>query len=140
MARIPKQHANQTELVQAVIDAKRLKVTTGYTEAAITWLTEHYPMSPPSATRALEHEAFQYVAMYPDGHPRLETLTAELKERRRRGKITQGIRRQVIERDGDQCQHYRQATTLVSTTRTQQRTERSTAYTSRHSHPSREVH
>ena len=105
MAKIPGQYANQPELVNAVIEARRIQMDTGDTPLAIEWLMEHHPMSQPSATRVLEHATFQYVAMYPDGHPRLEGLTAELKERSGRSKINQGIRLQIIERDGEQCQH-----------------------------------
>ena len=106
MAKLPKQYRNQPELVQAVIEARRIQMTTNDDQAAITWLTEHYPtMSTASATRAIEHLTFQYVAMYPDGHPRIEELNAELRERTRRSKIRQGMRLQVVERDGNQCRH-----------------------------------
>ena len=105
MAKMPGQYANQPELVNAVIEARRIQMDTGDTSLAIEWLMEHHPMSQPSATRVLEHATFQYVVMYPNGHPRLEGLTAELKERSGRSKINQGIRLQIIERDGEQCQH-----------------------------------
>ena len=80
MAKMPGQYANQPELVNAVIEASPIQMDTGDTSLAIEWLMEHHPMSQPSATRVLEHATFQYVAMYPNGHPRLEGLTAELKE------------------------------------------------------------
>ena len=111
MAKIPGQYAKRPELVNAVIEARRIQMDTGDTPLAIDWLLEHHSMTLPSATRVLEHETFQYVAMYPEGHPRLAALTAELRERSQRSKITQGIRLQVIERDGNQCQHCRQPVT-----------------------------
>ena len=105
MARIPKQYENQPDLVRAVVEARRIQMNGSDDEAAIAWLEQNHRMSSYSATRVIRHQTFQYVAMYPDGHPRVEELKAELRESNRQSRIRQGMRLQIIERDGDQCQH-----------------------------------
>ena len=72
MAKIPQQYTDQPEMVNAVIEARRIQMETEDTSFAIEWLMEHYPMSLNSATRVLEDETFLYVALYPEGHPGLE--------------------------------------------------------------------
>ena len=84
MAKIPQKFADQPELVAAVIEARKVQMETEDTGFAIDWLMQHYPMSLSSATRTLEDETFQYVALYPDGHPGLEALRAEQRAKGRR--------------------------------------------------------
>ena len=75
MAKIPPPvTADQPELVAAVIEARKIQMETEDTPFAIEWLMEHHPMSLNSATRVLEDATFQYAALYPEGHPGLESL------------------------------------------------------------------
>lgn len=104
-AKIPARFADQPELVEAVIDARRLQMETGDDIAAIERLLTNYPMTIQSATRAINDETFQYPALYPEGHPGLESLRAEGRAKSRRQSELRKIRPAVIERDGGRCQN-----------------------------------
>ena len=104
-AKIPARFADQPELTEAIIGARRLQIETGDDTAAIEWLVEKYPMTIQSATRALNDETFQYPALYPEGHPGLESLRAEGRAKSRRQAELRKIRPAVIERDGGRCQN-----------------------------------
>ncbi len=104
-AKIPARFADQPELVNAVIGARRLQMETGDDAAAIEWLLETYPMTMQSATRVINDETFQYPALYPEGHPGLESLRAEGRAKSRRQAELRKIRPAVIERDGGCCQN-----------------------------------
>ena len=84
MAEIPQRYTDQPEMVAAIIEARRVQMETEDTAFAIEWLMEHYPMSLQSATRVIEDETFQYVALYPEGHPGLEAIRAEQRAKGRR--------------------------------------------------------
>ena len=96
---------NQPELVGAVVEARKVQMETEDTAFAIEWLMEHYPMSLQSATRVLEDETFQYVGLYPEGHPGLEALRAQQRAKGRRAYQLSKLRSQVIERDDSRCQN-----------------------------------
>ncbi len=118
MAKLPKQYDNQPELVNAVTEARRIQMDTGDTPSAIEWLTQQIKITRASATRALEHETFQYIAMYPEGHSRVRTLHEELKQKSVQSRISQGLRLLVRQRDGDECQHCHRAITGYNSTLT----------------------
>ena len=101
MAQIPQKFQAQPELVAQVIEARQVQMDTEDTAFAIEWLTQSSEMSLASATRALENETFQYVALYPPGHPGLEALRA----RSRRSYAMQKLRPQIIDRDDSHCQN-----------------------------------
>ena len=105
MAKIPPKFADQPELVNAIIEARRVQMETEDTSSAIEWLMEKYPMSLKSATRALEDETFQYVALYPEGHPGLEAIRAEQRAKGRRSYNLKKLRPQIIERDDGRCRN-----------------------------------
>ena len=105
MAKIPQQYTDQPEMVNAVIEARRIQMETEDTSFAIEWLMEHYPMSLNSATRVLEDETFLYVALYPEGHPGLEALRAEQRAKSRRSYNMKKLRPQIIDRDDSRCQN-----------------------------------
>ena len=106
MAQIPQQYANQPALVAAVIDARRVQMETEDTASAIEWLMEHHSsFSLDSAKRVLEDETFRYVALYPEGHPGLEAMRAELRANGRRAYRLKKLRPQVIDRDDSRCQN-----------------------------------
>ena len=104
-AKIPARFVDQPELVEAVIDARRLQMETGNDAVAIKRLLENYPMTIGSATRALNDETFQYAGLYPEGHPGLESLRAEGRAKSRRQAELRKIKPAVIERDGGRCQN-----------------------------------
>ena len=104
MAKIPAHYVDQPELVEAVIEARRVQMETEDTTFAIEWLMEHHPMSVKAATRALEDETFQYTALYPEGHPGLEALRAEQRVKSRRSNNMKKLRPQIIDRDDGRCQ------------------------------------
>ena len=105
MAQIPARFQDQPELVAQVIEARQVQMDTEDTAFAIEWLTQSSGMSLASATRALENETFQYVALYPPGHPGLEALRAEQRARSRRSYAMQKLRPQIIDRDDSRCQN-----------------------------------
>ena len=106
MAQIPQQYANQPALVAAVIDARRVQMETEDTASAVEWLMEHHSsFSLDSAKRVLEDETFRYVALYPEGHPGLEAMRAELRANGRRAYGLKKLRPQVIDRDDSRCQN-----------------------------------
>ena len=106
MAQIPQQYANQPALVAAVIDARRVQMETEDNASAIEWLMEHHSsFSLDSAKRVLEDETFRYVALYPEGHPGLEAMRAELRANGRRAYRLKKLRPQVIDRDDSRCQN-----------------------------------
>ena len=111
MANIPKQYVNKPQLVQSVMTARQLQMEGKCDDDIIEWLTQQSTMSRESAARAIKHVTFQYVAMYPEGHPHLVALRAKLAARSRNGQIKRGMRLEIIERDGDQCQHCGRQTT-----------------------------
>ena len=104
MAQIPQRFQDQPELVAQVIEARQVQMDTEDTAFAIEWLTQSSGMSLASATRALENETFQYVALYPPGHPGLEALRAEQRAKSRRSYAMQKLRPQIIDRDDSRCQ------------------------------------
>lgn len=104
-ARVPAQYADQPELVRAIIGARRVQMETEDDAAAIRWLLKAYPMSIQSATRVINDETFRYTALYPEGHPDLESLRAEGRQKSRRTTELRKIRSAVIERDGGRCQN-----------------------------------
>ena len=105
MAEIPQRYTDQPEMVAAIIEARRVQMETEDTAFAIEWLMEHYPMSLQSATRVIEDETFQYVALYPEGHPGLEAIRAEQRSKGRRSYNLKKLRPQIIERDDSRCQN-----------------------------------
>ncbi len=106
MAQIPKQYLNKPQLVEAVIDARRVQMETEDTAFAIEWLMEHHAsFSLDSAKRVLEDETFRYVALYPKGHPGLEAMRAEQRAKGRRAYRLKKLRPQVIDRDDSRCQN-----------------------------------
>ena len=106
MAKIPKQFADQPELVNAIIEARRVQMETECADSAIERLVEIYPsMSLDSAARALDDETFRYVALYPEGHPGLEALMSEMRAENRRKYRLKKLRPQVIDRDDSRCQN-----------------------------------
>ena len=105
MAKIPERYSDQPELVAAVIEARTVQMETEDTEFAIQWLMEKHPLSLASATRVLEDETFQYVALYPEGHPGLEAIRAEQRAKGRRSYALKKIRPSVIDRDDSRCQN-----------------------------------
>lgn len=105
MAKIPQKFTDQPELVEAVIQARKVQMETEDTSFAIEWLMEHYPMSLNSAMRTLEDETFQYVALYPEGHPGLEALRAEQRAKSRRSYNLKKLRPQIIDRDDGRCRN-----------------------------------
>lgn len=105
MAQIPKQFADQPELVAAVIDARKVQMETEDTAVAIEYLMENYSsFSYNSARRALDDETFRYIALYPEGHPGLEAMRAEQRARGRRAYRLKKLRPQIIDRDDGRCQ------------------------------------
>ena len=75
-SKIPAHFADKPELVNAVLDARQLQMEEG-DDVAIAWLLENYPMTIRSVMRVINDETFQYPALYPEGHPGLESLRAE---------------------------------------------------------------
>lgn len=104
-ARVPARYAGQPELVRAIIGARRVQMETENDAAAIRWLLETNPMTIQSATRVINDETFRYPALYPEGHPGLESLRAEGRQKSRRTAELRKIRAAVIERDGGRCQN-----------------------------------
>ena len=105
MAKIPVHYADKPELVAALIEARIVQMKTEDTVFAIEWLMEHYPMSVSAAERVLEDETFQYVALYPEGHPGLDAIRAEQRAKGRRSYGLKKLRPQIIERDDSRCQN-----------------------------------
>ena len=105
MTSLPPQYQHQPELVNAVIEARRIQMTTGDDEQAITWLADNHDISAKSAARAIEHQTFQYIPMYPEGHPRIPEIKEQLADRRRQSTVNRRIRQQLIKRDGERCRH-----------------------------------
>lgn len=118
MTRLPKQYDNQPELVNAIIEARRVQMDTGDTPSAIESLTQKIRISQASATRALEHETFQYIAMYPEEHSRVPALREELKQKSLQSHINQDLRLLVRQRDGDECHHCHRPITGYNSTLT----------------------
>ena len=77
MAKIPEKFVGKPELVAQVIEARKVQMETEDTAFAIEWLMESSEMSLTSAQKVLEDITFQYVALYPEGHPGLEAIRAE---------------------------------------------------------------
>lgn len=105
MAKIPEKYTNQPEMVNAIIEARRVQMETEDTSFAVEWLTQHYPMSLNSAKRVLDDQTFLYVALYPDGHPGLEAMRAEQRAKSRRSYSINKLRPQIIDRDDSRCQN-----------------------------------
>ena len=72
---------------------------------AIEWLIEHHPISLQSASRALEDQTFRHPALYPEGHPGLEAIRAEQRQKGKRAYNLKKLRPLVIERDNGRCQN-----------------------------------
>ena len=92
------------ELVDAVLEARKVQMDTEDTGFAIEWLMETSAMSLESATRALEDETFRYAALYPARHPGLEAMQAEHRAKGRRSYSMKKLRPQIIDRDQGRCQ------------------------------------
>ena len=105
MAQIPEHYSSQPELVAAIIEARSVQMETEDTGFAIEWLIEHYPISLQSASRALEDQTFRHPALYPEGHPGLEAIKAEQRQKGKRAYNLSKLRPQVIERDNGRCQN-----------------------------------
>ena len=106
VAKIPRQFADQPEMVNAIIEARRLQMEIEDEDHAIERLVELYPsMSLDSAARVLNDETFRYVALYPEGHPGLKALMAETRAENRRKYRLNKLRPQVIDRDDSRCQN-----------------------------------
>ena len=111
MPDLPDYYADQPELVEAVIEARRVQMESGDTDAAIRDLVARYEsMSVNSATRALEDKTFRHPSLYPDGHPGIAVAEAHLKERDEEQKRRQRMRYvsakkrvEVLERDKHEC-------------------------------------
>ena len=111
MVKIPAWYADQPELVDAVVEARRVQMNTGDTAQAIRELMESgQSFSFDSATRVLDNKTFRHPGLYPDGHPGVEAAKAHLKERGDQRKRRQQMRyvsvrkrKAVLERDGYRC-------------------------------------
>ena len=105
MAKIPAHYQDKPELVAHVVEARRVQMETEDTEFAIEWLMSESGMSLTSARNVLENQTFQYVALYPEGHPGLEAIRAEQRIKSKRSYEMSKLRPQIIDRDNGRCRN-----------------------------------
>ena len=104
MPKIPKRYANQPELVETVVEARKIQMETNDNQSAIEWLIDHHNMSLRSANRVLDNETFQYTAFYPEGHPGLESLRKARQAQKQRTQAMQEIKPQILAKNRNTCQ------------------------------------
>ena len=103
--KLPEYLSEQPDLVDAILEARRVQMETEDTSFAIEWLLEHHGITLASATKALRDETFRHPALYPKGHPGLDAINAENKAKNRRAYNRQKLRPCIIERDDSRCQN-----------------------------------
>ena len=104
MSKLPKYVRDRKD---AILKARSIQMEEieGVDEIAMQALMEDTGMSLNSAERCLSDLTFKYKELYPAGHPGLDVLSAEIKNKGRRIENLRKIRAQVIKRDGSRCQN-----------------------------------
>ena len=92
-------------MANVVLNARQLQLVTGDDSQAVEYLLENWGMSEGSAWKCVEGKTFRHRALLPEGHPVLEEIRAEARQKSKRNAPLRKLRPITLERDSWRCQN-----------------------------------